>query len=191
MQFCVRSLDHVLPNRREYRTYTAPVEKWVEILALAQKWEFKEVERLCIRELEKLLIPPVEKIHIYQTFHLDRSLLVKPFEELVLRDKPIDMEEGLKLGLRTSLQLAQAREVSRSPKLSTIQVNDSDLRSVIQDVLGIKQTIELIGSYFLQFYENLTDGFCCHFLKTSPPHSPPHPPHCDNPKIANRRRRTK
>ena len=160
-------------------------------MALAQKWEFREIERLCIRELEKLPIPPVEKFHIYQTFHLDRSLLVDSFEELALRDKPIDMEEGFKLGLMTSLQLARARELSRNTKLSTIQVNDSKLRSVIQDVLGVKRTVGLIGSYFLQFFEDLTDGFCCHSSKASPPHSPPHPPPFDNPKIANRRRRTK
>ena len=116
MQFRCWSIDHVLPNRREYQTYTATVEKSVEILALAQKWEFKKVEKLCVRELEKLSIPPVEKIHIYQAFHLDRSLLSNSFEELALRDDPIDKGEGLKLGLMTSLRIAQARELAHIAK---------------------------------------------------------------------------
>jgi hypothetical protein len=115
-------------------------------LALAQKWEFKEVEKLCVRELEKLPIPPVEKIHIYQAFHLDRSLLAKSFEELALRDKPIDIGEGFKLGLRTGLQVAHARELSHIAKRSTIQANDAELRSAIQDVFNVKRSTGLYGS---------------------------------------------
>lgn len=124
----------------------ATVEKWVEILALAQKWEFKEVEKLCVRELEKLSIPPVEKIHIYQAFHLDQSLLSNSFEELALRDDPIDKGEGLKLGLMTSLRIAHARELAHIAKRSTIQANDAELRSAIQDVFDVKRSTGLHGS---------------------------------------------
>ena len=149
MQFCCWSIDHDLPNRREYQTYTATVEKWVEILALAQKWEFKEVEKLCIRELEKLPIPPVEKIRIYEASHLDRSLLAESFEEITLRPKPLALEEAGKLRLEMAIRIAVARERARGfnpiSGLFPTQVSDSELRSVIREVFGVKQTTGVFG----------------------------------------------
>jgi hypothetical protein len=121
--------------------YTAPVEKWVDILTLAQRWEFKEVEQLCIREMQKLPILPVEKIHIYQKFRIDRSHLVESFAKLTVRQEPLKLEEALKVGLETMLQISQARELSRGSNSGTkpapIRLNDSELRSVIQEAFGI------------------------------------------------------
>jgi hypothetical protein len=113
-------------------------------LALAQRWAFKEVEQLCIRELQKLPIAPVEKIHIYQAFLLDRSLLAESFEKLTIRAEPLNLEEGQKLGLETTLQIMQARELSRGfsssgTRASAIQLNDSDLWSAIHDVFGFEE----------------------------------------------------
>jgi hypothetical protein len=113
------------------------VDKWVEILALAQRWTFKEVEQLCIRELQKLPIAPVEKIHIYQAFLIDRSLLAESFVKLTTRPEPLNLEEGQRLGIETTLQIMQARELSRgsnSGRAPNVQLNDTELRSVILDV---------------------------------------------------------
>jgi hypothetical protein len=107
------------------------VEKWVEILALAQRWGFKEVEQLCIRELQKLPIAPIEKIHIYQAFAIDRSLLAKSFAKLTVRNEPLDLTEGNKLGIETVLQIAQARELFRSS-------SSGDLRPVLHEVFGFE-----------------------------------------------------
>ncbi|KAH9051070.1 hypothetical protein EDB87DRAFT_1545700, partial [Lactarius vividus] len=35
----------------QYSVYQAPVRQWAQILRLAQKWEFRNVEALCWREL--------------------------------------------------------------------------------------------------------------------------------------------
>lgn len=113
------------------------MDKWVEILALAQRWTFKEVEQLCIRELQKLPIAPVEKIHIYQAFLIDRSLLAESFVKLTTRPEPLNLEEGQRLGIETTLQIMQARELSRgsnSGRAPNVQLNDTELRSVILDV---------------------------------------------------------
>jgi hypothetical protein len=83
------------------------VYNWVQILTLAQMWGFTEVENLCIRELENLSLPPVD---IYQQFKLDRMLLLEPFAQLTIRTEPLNIEEGQRLGIETSLLLAQARE---------------------------------------------------------------------------------
>lgn len=130
--------------------YTTTVEKWVEILALAQKWDFKEVEQLCIRELEKLpTISPVEKIRIYEASHLDRSLLAESFEELTLRPEPLTVDEAGKLGLNMAIRIAMAQERARGfnpiSGLFATQVSDSELRSVIQELFGVKRTTGVSG----------------------------------------------
>jgi hypothetical protein len=113
------------------------------ILDLAQKWDFKQVEQLCIRELERLALSPVDRVQIYQRHKLDETLLIDSFEELTTREEPIEMEEGLKLGLKTSLQIARAREMSRGPDTgglrspSTVRLSPTDLRGLISEIFQL------------------------------------------------------
>jgi hypothetical protein len=88
-----------------------------------------------------LSIPPVEKIHIYQAFRIDRSLLAESFAKLTLRPETLSLEEGNKLGIETALQIAQARELSRGStgRASAVQLNDAELRSVIQNAFGLEE----------------------------------------------------
>ena len=123
--------------------YHATPDQWSLILDLAQKWDFKQVEQLCIRELERLELSPVDRVHIYQRHKLDETLLIDSFEELTTREDPIGMEEGLKLGLKTSLQIARAREWSRGPDTgglrspSTVRLSPTDLRGLISDIFQL------------------------------------------------------
>jgi len=138
--------DGVHAYRSKFSIYTTTPENWTQILVLAQRWSFKEVEQLCVRELEKLSIPPVEKIRIYQGFKLDRSLLLKSFAKLTVRPDPLNLEEAQKIGLETTLQIAQARELSRGANAGTkpavIQLHDSELRSAIRDVFGLDEELD-------------------------------------------------
>jgi hypothetical protein len=102
------------------------------------------VEQLSIRELEKLTIPPVEKIHMYQAFNLPKSLLLTAFIELTTRPEPLNLEEGQKLGVDTSVKIARARELSRGSSTgkgprgpSSIQVRDAELQSLVQEAFGL------------------------------------------------------
>jgi hypothetical protein len=124
------------------------------ILDLAQKWGFKDVELLCIRELEKMNLSPVDRIHVYQKHGLDDSLLLDSYESLTTRDEPIGFEEGVKLGLRTCLHLAQAREMSRGPDTggglrspSAVQVHGPDLRSLLSNIFNLR--IQTNGATYL------------------------------------------
>lgn len=85
-------------------------------------------------------ISPVDKIHIYQKFHIDRSLLAESFAELTVRPEPLKLEEAQKLGIDTMQQIGAAREYSRGSGTmsSPIQVNNSELRSVIQGAFGLE-----------------------------------------------------
>ncbi|KAH9006321.1 hypothetical protein EDB86DRAFT_3143778 [Lactarius hatsudake] len=131
----------------EYSNYSgATLEKWKRILALAQQWGFVQVEQLCVRELEKLTIPPVEKVKIYQDFNLNPELLYDSCVELVIRPEPLNLEEGRKLGLLTSMKIAHAREraratapdgatsSSRRPGSATIQLQVSEIQLAIRDI---------------------------------------------------------
>jgi len=122
-----------------YSIYSTSVGNWTKILVLAQRWGFKEVQDLCIRELEKITIPPVSKIQIYQEFKIDRSRLLSSFAELTTRPNPLSFEEGQKVGLETALQIARARELSRGShtKPSAVQLQEAELRSAIRDAFGL------------------------------------------------------
>jgi len=138
----IKSCDWLIdPQSRKYSIYTATVEKWTQILTLAQKWIFPEVERLCVRELDKLQIPAVDKIELYQDFKLDKSTLGVSFAELTIRPGPVSVDEGRKLGMETALQIMLARESSRGlysrPRLSAAQLKDSVLPSLIRDVFSV------------------------------------------------------
>lgn len=119
------------------------MDNWTKILVLAQRWGFREVEQLCIRELENLSIPPVEKIQIYQEFKIDRSRLLSSFAELVTRPNPLSLEEGHKVGLETALQIARARELGRGThaRPSAVLLNESELRSAIQEAFGLNDDL--------------------------------------------------
>lgn len=134
-----------LTFRSKYSIYNATPEQWSSILELAQKWGFKDVEQLCIRELEKLNLSAVDRIHIYQKHGLDDALLLDSYEILTTRDEPIGVNEGVKLGLRTSLQIAQAREISRGPDTggglrspSAVQLKGPDLRTLISKICELR-----------------------------------------------------
>jgi len=92
-------------------------------------WGFTEVENLCVRELENLSLPPVERIRIYQQFKLDKVLLLEPFAQLTIRTEPISLEEGQSLDLETCLRIAKARELYRvsgsGPKPSVTGLQNS------------------------------------------------------------------
>jgi hypothetical protein len=113
------------------------------ILDLAQKWGFKQVEQLCVRELDNLSLSPVDRIQIYQRHKLDETLLIDSFEELTTREDPIGMDEGFKLGLKTSIQIACAREKSRGPETgglrspSTVRLSPTDLRGLISEIFQL------------------------------------------------------
>ena len=136
-----------LTPQRKYSIYDATPEQWSSILNLAQKWGFKDVEQLCIRELEKLDLSPVDRIHIYQRFGLDNTLLVDSYTTLTTREKSIGLDEGLKLGLRTSLQIAQAREMSRGPDTggglspSAVQLDGPKLLTLLSDIFGLPRIL--------------------------------------------------
>ncbi|OBZ69485.1 hypothetical protein A0H81_10107 [Grifola frondosa] len=127
-----------------YSIYDAKVEDWEVILKLAYDWRFPEVKRLASRQLEKLEIPPVEKIALYQTYELDKKLLIPSFAALCSRTEPLTFAEGTHLGLETALLIARAREWVRGQSMgssvrspSPVSVGGEDMVAIIREVFSL------------------------------------------------------
>lgn len=128
----------------KYSIYDATVEDWSAILKLSYDWRFGEVQKLCCRELEKFNIEPLAKIELYQTYDLDKKLLVPSYIALCARPEPLTIREGRQLGLETALLLATARECARgiltesgarSPAPASLEAED--MTNIIKDVFGL------------------------------------------------------
>jgi len=110
---------------RKYSLYHASTEEWTSVLKLAHQWRFDGVKDLALRELERLEIPPLRKIVIYQSYGVDRRLLQNAYTALTVRDTSMSIEEGQELGLETVIQLARARELVRAPAAGGKRIKDA------------------------------------------------------------------
>ncbi|KAF8648515.1 hypothetical protein AX16_006221 [Volvariella volvacea WC 439] len=130
----------------KFSLYKAPPEDWTAILDLAHRWGFPEVKALAVRELELLLLADIDKIVIYHKYDVDRNLLLPQYVALCLREKPLDLHEGLRLGLETSIMIARARECARQPvqnglrSPSTIHADQIEMENIVKDLFGLTKT---------------------------------------------------
>jgi hypothetical protein len=136
----------MLINFRKYSLYDATIEEWTSVLKLAHIWDFIGVKELALRELEQLVIPPLQKIVIYHSYGIDRHLLQAAYTAFAIRDEPITLEEGQELGLETAIQLARAREFVRAPASggkrikdarSPVNVSGAELDTLIRDMFRL------------------------------------------------------
>ncbi|KAI0292798.1 hypothetical protein BC826DRAFT_911330 [Russula brevipes] len=130
----------------KYSLYDATAEQWTSIVKLAHQWDFTAIKALAVRELERLAIPPLQKIAIYHRYLIDRTLLRAAYAAFATRVEPITIEEGQELGLETALQLARARELARAPASdgkrikdahASVNVAGAGLDELIQDVFQL------------------------------------------------------
>ncbi|KAJ7601629.1 hypothetical protein DFH06DRAFT_952528, partial [Mycena polygramma] len=91
-----------------YSLYDATVSDWTCILHLGHDWQFEEVERLAVRELEKTSMSVVERIALYQKHAVSEDLLIPHYAALCSRGSPLDLEESERLGMSTVVLINQA-----------------------------------------------------------------------------------
>ncbi|KIL00861.1 hypothetical protein PAXRUDRAFT_29487 [Paxillus rubicundulus Ve08.2h10] len=128
----------------KYSLYEAPLETWLSILRLANRWNFDSVKELSVRELEKLTIESVEKIAIYHDHNISRLYLLPSYIDICKRDKPLSFTEGMKLGMETVLRIADARErVRQHASESGVRTptfddfEDAEVEVLIREVFGL------------------------------------------------------
>jgi hypothetical protein len=127
---------------RKYSLYEASVQDWSEILALAERWTFPEVKALCVRELEKLTILDVDRIVLYNQYHVDQNLLIPCYAALISREYPLTLDEGVRLGMEIALNIGRARECARANPTS------DGIRSPTPCALGSKEVEAIVKEQF-------------------------------------------
>jgi hypothetical protein len=121
--------------------YNTTVEQWEWILDLADRWKFTEVKNLAVRELEKLEIPLVDRITIYQDYDVGEEHLMPRYAELCKRDEEIDVDIGERIGWKVALRLQNARERALRRELggktpSPADVDTAEMLVIIGNSLG-------------------------------------------------------
>lgn len=125
---------------RIYSVYTATLAEWIAILKLADEYQFLEVKRLAIRELDQFDMPIAERIELYHRHAVDLCHLVPLYVKLCIRDEGPTDEETSIMGMKTSLIIFRARERLRFQPLSKVKpvpvVDESHITRTIYSLLG-------------------------------------------------------
>ncbi|KAG2117606.1 hypothetical protein DEU56DRAFT_865995 [Suillus clintonianus] len=127
-----------------YRRERKPKDHWLVILDLSTTWEFPEMKKLAVDELQMLDIEPVEKITTYDRYHIDKSLLLPAYKLLCKRAGRLSTEEGEQLKMHTVLGIQEARERAirsaaeggcRSP--TSADADDGELEKILNDIFSL------------------------------------------------------
>ncbi|KAF8622958.1 hypothetical protein AX15_006630 [Amanita polypyramis BW_CC] len=97
-----------------YSLYDASAQDWSDILELAHQWSFMQVKRLAIRELQKISMPTVNRIALYQKYSVDCEFLVPLYAELCMRPDILRLEEASLISMPTAIVIFQLREEFRT-----------------------------------------------------------------------------
>ncbi|GJJ08408.1 hypothetical protein Clacol_002624 [Clathrus columnatus] len=113
--------------------YSATLPEWISILQLATRWLFDDIRTLAITELTDLKIDPVQKVAIALQCDIP-EWLHSSYVALCLRQYPLTLDEGRKLGVDVVTKLAYTREVYRDN--SHISHREDYASKLVTDVFG-------------------------------------------------------
>lgn len=95
---------------RKYSIYEANVETWTSILRLSHIWQCDEIRDLAFRELDRLVIPPVQRVLLTTRYDARSEWREKALADLGARPEALSIEDGRQLGLDLSIRVAELRE---------------------------------------------------------------------------------
>lgn len=120
---------------RRYNVYDAPKETWIAIVKLAHQWQFSEVKHMASRYLNQLQdFDPVDKIELFRTYDLDRSMLGPSYFALVARPEDLTLDECLRLKMDTTRRVF----IARARALQDGAEDLPSLRSIVADVFELE-----------------------------------------------------
>ncbi|KAG1814689.1 uncharacterized protein BJ212DRAFT_1361422 [Suillus subaureus] len=117
-----------------YRRESKPKDHWLTILELSTIWQFPEMKKLAVDELQNLEIEPIEKITTYDRYNIDKSLLLPAYKLLVARLKMptiLGIHEARERAIRSA-----AESGCRSP--TSADAGDEELDKILIDVFNLE-----------------------------------------------------
>ncbi|KAI0698309.1 hypothetical protein C8T65DRAFT_742883 [Cerioporus squamosus] len=91
------------------------LEEWTSVLSLATRWEFNDVRDLAIRQLQVLEdISSIDKVVLAREYDINDHWVLSAYTALCERPEPLSIPEAARLGLETSMRIAQLREQLRA-----------------------------------------------------------------------------
>lgn len=121
---------------------------WVVILRLADKWGFNNIKELATRRLETKDMDEVVRVGYYQDYGVAPQYHIRHLAVLITRELPLTIEEGEKLGIKTAMRIARARETARAEKKdglrtpTTATLDDDEMKNVVYSIFGFEQPPE-------------------------------------------------
>ncbi|TDL24348.1 hypothetical protein BD410DRAFT_719886, partial [Rickenella mellea] len=112
-------------------------DEWLQVLNLAQKWDFPKIRRIAIDELNKHPIEVVLKIHIAQLCGVT-EWLIPSFKALAQRENPLTMMDVELLGTETASKITRVRLLVKH-KIEDNDggnISEADCEAIIRDVFG-------------------------------------------------------
>lgn len=123
-------------------TSVIPIGDWINILSASTRFACDRIRDRAIREIgamDPATLHPVETILLAEQFSVP-EWLIPSYAVLCKRPQPLDMVEAQKLGLVTTVLIAQAREKVRemgSIRAGTGPVPAQNAESVVRTVFNL------------------------------------------------------
>lgn len=95
---------------RTFTNYSATVESWCAILALADKWQMDTIREVAFQELGKLRMDPMDKIVLCERYQMSREWAFNAYISVCTREEPLTFEEAGKISNHLLALVAAARE---------------------------------------------------------------------------------
>jgi hypothetical protein len=90
------------------------VEDWTGILNLAANWNFTSIKALAIKNLSSIA-SPIDKI-VLGRMHDVKEWLGDAYEAVCLRDDPLTLDDGVRLGMEDVIKISATRQrIDRQP----------------------------------------------------------------------------
>jgi len=93
-----------------FTNYSATVESWCAILALADKWQMDTIREVAFQELGKLPMDPMDKIVLCERYQMSREWAFNAFISVCTKEEPLTFEEAGKISNHLLALVAAARE---------------------------------------------------------------------------------
>jgi hypothetical protein len=113
------SIVHESVHGNNYYAYRSRLDEdqWVWVFRTATVLSLAKIRQIAVCEINELPMSPARKAALGHDYRV-RNLAEKGLHELIQRDMPLDVDEGMMLGIEWTVKLAQLREEWAMLKLS-------------------------------------------------------------------------